>query len=326
MSTQSRQQPARAEVQTPGHVDNEIVIDAPMDLVWDMTNDVASWPELFSEYAQAEILEQKGSTVRFRLSMHPDENGQVWSWVSERTLDRQNRQVQARRTEPGPFQFMDIRWTYEAAGGGVRMRWVQDFAMRPDAPVDDATMTARMNANTGIQMQLIREKVEQAARAQVAAGQDRIPTVRLSQVPSNRRRGGDLRTLLSPSTCGATAGFMGVLRLLPGEVVTEHWHPYSEEFIYCVSGEITLTLDGQPRQLHAEEGVCVPIGTRHRLHNQGEQEAHLVFQLAPLAPEPRLGHVDTEALPAPDAPHEPMRRAQPAPVAPATGPRPKVKQ
>ena len=50
-----------------------------------MTNDVESWPELFTEYASAEILDREGDTVRFRLTMHPDENGKVWSWVSERT-------------------------------------------------------------------------------------------------------------------------------------------------------------------------------------------------------------------------------------------------
>ncbi|MGH3898242.1 MAG: SRPBCC family protein, partial [Pseudonocardiaceae bacterium] len=27
-----------------------------MELVWSMTNDVESWPQLFSEYASAEIL------------------------------------------------------------------------------------------------------------------------------------------------------------------------------------------------------------------------------------------------------------------------------
>ena len=41
-----------------GHTDNAIVIDAPMDLVWEMTNDVPAWPQLFSEYAAAEILER----------------------------------------------------------------------------------------------------------------------------------------------------------------------------------------------------------------------------------------------------------------------------
>jgi hypothetical protein len=27
-----------------GHTDNAVVIAAPMDLVWDMTNDVENWP------------------------------------------------------------------------------------------------------------------------------------------------------------------------------------------------------------------------------------------------------------------------------------------
>ena len=58
--------------------DNEIVIYAPMDLVWDMTNDVANWPDLFTEYATADILDRQGETIRFRLTTHPDENGKVW--------------------------------------------------------------------------------------------------------------------------------------------------------------------------------------------------------------------------------------------------------
>ncbi|MCO8306936.1 polyketide cyclase, partial [Streptomyces sp. RKCA-744] len=33
-----------------GHTDNEVMIKAPFDLVWDMTNDLENWPQLFSEY------------------------------------------------------------------------------------------------------------------------------------------------------------------------------------------------------------------------------------------------------------------------------------
>ena len=146
-----------------GHTDNEIVIAAPMDLVWDMTNDVASWPWLFSEYAAAEILDRSGDTVRFRLTMHPDDEGRVWSWVSERTPDRARGTVDARRVETGPFAHMTIRWEYTEVDGGVRMRWVQDFAMRPDAPTDDAGMTAHLNRNTAVQMARIKGIVERAA-------------------------------------------------------------------------------------------------------------------------------------------------------------------
>lgn len=145
-----------------GQTENEILIDAPFDLVWNMTNDVEGWPELFTEYATAEILETEGDTIRFRLSMHPDENGIVWSWVSERTPDREARKVSARRVEPGPFEFMDIEWTYHEEQSGTRMRWVQNFRMRPTAPIDTAAMTDRINQNSKIQLDVIRRKVEQA--------------------------------------------------------------------------------------------------------------------------------------------------------------------
>ncbi|MGA5821251.1 SRPBCC family protein [Kitasatospora sp. NPDC094028] len=147
----------------PGHTDNEIVINAPLDLVWEMTNDLENWTELFSEYASVEVLERTGDRVRFRLTMHPDENGNVWSWVSERTTDRPSLAVSARRVEPGPFEFMDIRWEYAEVPAGTKMRWIQDFAMKPTAPVDDDGMVNHINKNSRIQLQLIREKVEKRA-------------------------------------------------------------------------------------------------------------------------------------------------------------------
>ena len=150
------------------HTENEITINAPLDLVWDMTNDLEHWTQLFSEYASVEVLERKGRKTTFRLTMHPDENGTVWSWVSEREPVPETRTVTARRVETGPFDFMEIFWSYHEVPGGTRMRWVQDFAMKPEAPVDDAGMTARINANSAVQLELIRDKVEQRAREQVS--------------------------------------------------------------------------------------------------------------------------------------------------------------
>jgi aromatase len=149
-----------------GHTDNSVFIKAPLDLVWDMTNDVESWTDLFTEYAAAEIIHRDGGTVRFRLSMHPDERGAVWSWVSERTADRKALRVSARRVEPGPFEYMNIEWTYAEELGGTWMRWVQDFRMRPDAPVSTAAMTERINTNTPVQMKVIKEQVERSVQGQ----------------------------------------------------------------------------------------------------------------------------------------------------------------
>lgn len=147
-----------------GHTDNQIVIKAPLDLTWELTNDLDRWTQLFSEYASVEVLERDDTKTTFRLTMHPDENGQVWSWVSEREADRPSLTVRARRVEPGPFEFMDIRWEYQETPAGTTMRWIQDFAMKPTAPVDDAGMTEHLNRNSRIQMELIRDKVEQHAR------------------------------------------------------------------------------------------------------------------------------------------------------------------
>ncbi|MFD0773262.1 SRPBCC family protein [Streptomonospora algeriensis] len=146
-----------------GHTENTIVIDAPMDLVWKMTNDVPNWPQLFTEYAAAEVLEERGEAIRFRLTLHPDENGNVWSWVSERTPDAATRTVRAHRVEPGPFKYMSIFWEYSEVEGGVLMRWVQDFEMKPQAPVDDDGMTERINRNSPGQMRAIKERIEAAA-------------------------------------------------------------------------------------------------------------------------------------------------------------------
>ena len=152
-----------------GHTDNSIVIDAPMDVVWDITNDVESWHTLFSEYSISEIVERRGDSVRFRLALHPDENGTVWSWVSERTPDPASRTVRSARVETGVFKYMSLFWEYTQESGGVRMRWVQDFEMKPTAPITDEQMTARLNTNTAVQLQLIKDKVEAAAARKLAS-------------------------------------------------------------------------------------------------------------------------------------------------------------
>jgi putative monooxygenase len=115
-----------------------------------------------------------------------------------------------------------------------------------------------------------------------------------ADVPADTRRGGEVRTLLSPKSAGSTSGFMGVATIAPGDRISEHYHPYSEEFVYCVRGSINAQLEGEPHAVRAGDGLFIPINMKHRLVNDGEEEAFIVFHLGPLAPEPQLGHVDTE--------------------------------
>ena len=272
-----------------GHTDNEIVIDAPRDFVWRVTNQVRDWPLLFSEYASVEVMEEEPDRVVFRLTTHPDNDGNVYSWVSERCSDPATYTVRSKRIETGPFEYMNLRWDYGAENDPerTRLRWRQDFAAKPTAPADDRGFEDYLNRNTAIQMQVIKERVE-ARFAHVRSATD---------VPANRRRGGEIRTVLSPGTVGCRSGFLGVLILAPGEYINEHYHPYSEEFLFVTEGVVTVTLDGVDHLVHADEGIWIPRNARHRVTNARDVRVRAVFQLAPLAPRPELGHVDTERQP-----------------------------
>ena len=121
------------------------------------------------------------------------------------------------------------------------------------------------------------------------------PGVRkVDETPADNRRGGDVRTLLSPKSVGSTSGFMGVATIPAGDWISEHYHPYSEEFIYVCSGSLTADLDGDAQTVNNGEALYIPVNVKHRLRNEGDAEAFIVFHLGPLAPRPDIGHVDTE--------------------------------
>lgn len=129
----------------------------------------------------------------------------------------------------------------------------------------------------------------------------RVSRIRADEIAPYRARGGQLRMVLHPGSVGSRSGYMGTAILQPGEHVVEHFHPYSEEFLYVVSGELVLEVEGENWPLAAGEGIYVPIGKRHRLRNVGSTESLTVYHIGPLAPDPSLAHVDTEVLGEPAA-------------------------
>ena len=111
-----------------GHTVNSIVINAPYELVFDISNHIERWTELFGkEYASADVLERKGNEITFRLT---DEDGK--SWVSKRWLFKELKMAYAQRWEPMfPFKYMKIVWYYFETPQGIKMTWIQDFELDP---------------------------------------------------------------------------------------------------------------------------------------------------------------------------------------------------
>ena len=149
------------------HTDNEVVIAAPLELVWEVANDVERWPQLFAgEYAAAEVLERDDERIRFRLTTVPGPDGSTYRWVSERYLDRRRGTVSARRVDPGPFRYMHLFHSFTEVEGGTRLRWVQDFEARPDAPFTDDEMRRRIDAGSRANLRRHKDVIEALAAAE----------------------------------------------------------------------------------------------------------------------------------------------------------------
>ncbi len=92
-----------------GHTVNSVVINAPYEKVFDISNDIERWTELFGgEYKEATVEKREGNKITFKLM---DDEGRTWkSW---RLLFKDKNFAYAEREEPKfPFKFMKIIWLY----------------------------------------------------------------------------------------------------------------------------------------------------------------------------------------------------------------------
>ena len=146
-----------------GYTQNSILVYGDPEKIFDITNDVSNWANIFTEYEDVDILEKKGDYVKFLLKTRLDENGKSKQWISERTVDRRNLTVRAKRLDPAfPFIYMNINWEYEVLphNSGVLMTWIQDFEVDPNCQHDTYDMESYLNRSTRAQMKAVKNSVE----------------------------------------------------------------------------------------------------------------------------------------------------------------------
>jgi len=146
-----------------GHTRNAITINAPYSLVFDISNTIERWTELFGkEYVKAEVLERKGNEITFRLT--DDENK---SWVSKRWLFKELKFAYACRHEPMfPFKYMKIVWLYNETPDGVQMVWMQDFELDPKFTKFSAEqIEGFINAHSKDNLKIFKDVIEAEATA-----------------------------------------------------------------------------------------------------------------------------------------------------------------
>ena len=142
-----------------GHTCNSIVINAPYDLVFDISNDIPRWTELFGgEYKEAKVVSKVADKITFRLT---DDEGK--SWQSFRLLFKDNYFAYAEREEPKfPFQYMKIIWLYTPKAEGVELTWIQHFTMDEKAKFNDAQVESFINKHSQENLKIFKSVIEKA--------------------------------------------------------------------------------------------------------------------------------------------------------------------
>ena len=150
-----------------GHTRNSIVINAPYSQVFDTSNRIERWTELFGdEYVKADVLERKGNEITFRLH---DKDGK--NWVSKRWLYKDLKLAYASRWDPMfPFKYMKIVWLYNETPEGVEMIWIQDFAMDSGfTKFSDEQICGFINEHSQHNLKIFKKVIEQEAGKEAAA-------------------------------------------------------------------------------------------------------------------------------------------------------------
>lgn len=144
-----------------GHTCNSIVINAPYDKVFDISNDIERWTELFGgEYKEAKVLSREGNKLTFRLT---DDEGR--SWQSFRLLFKEYYFAYAQKLPPEfPFTHMKIIWLYTPVDGGIKMTWIQDFKMDAKATFNDEQVEGFINKHSQENLEIFKRVIEEESR------------------------------------------------------------------------------------------------------------------------------------------------------------------
>lgn len=79
-------------------------------------------------------------------------------------------------------------------------------------------------------------------------------------------------------------------RVPPGENEKRHFHNYSRQFFYILSGEAVIEVDGERQILKAQQGMEIPPRVAHQFRNESNSE---VLFLVISVPKSHGDRVDT---------------------------------
>lgn len=139
-------------------------VDARPGVVYGLIADAVRWPLFFPPNVHVERLEFDGRAERLR--MWARANGEVRSWISQRTQDPQERRITFRQTRPqAPVETMDGTWTVEERPGGTsRLTLLHTFTVAGDRPDDVAWVERACETNSRAELDNLKRLAERWTR------------------------------------------------------------------------------------------------------------------------------------------------------------------
>jgi len=143
-----------------GHTCNSVIINAPYNLIFDISNTIPRWTELFGgEYKEAIVVKKEKNKITFKLT---DKEGRTWQ--SFRLLFKENFLAYAEREEPKfPFEFMKIIWLYTPNPEGIELSWIQHFKMDSKAAFTDEQVEGFINQHSKENLKIFKAVIEKEA-------------------------------------------------------------------------------------------------------------------------------------------------------------------
>ncbi|ONI90822.1 cyclase [Actinosynnema sp. ALI-1.44] len=147
------------------HVEHEIKVRAPAEVVYQLIADVANWPRMFPPSVHVEYLE-RGDTGE-RIQIWATANGEAKTWTSRRVLDPEALCVEFRQevSQP-PVGAMAGAWVIEPISAGEsRVRLLHVFRAVDDDPKKLDWIDKAVDLNSESELAALKSNAELAAGA-----------------------------------------------------------------------------------------------------------------------------------------------------------------
>lgn len=104
----------------------------------------------------------------------------------------------------------------------------------------------------------------------------------IDHVPAlTTKDGSEIRELLAARNSCIVNQTLAEARLPPGGATTPHHHVKTEEIYYILSGQGSICVGGETRQVGPGDAIAIPPGASHQITNPGPEELKFLCCCAP---------------------------------------------